>query len=744
MRPTTTPALLLVLVAIVCLAVGGLAIMLATGTPRLGLALAATSEGIRVDAVEDFPDRAWPGASPGLILKAIGAAPKGEESGAANPLPLIADDMTAEPDSFPNYERQQLFFERQGQLHALLTQGEVALHLYSPATNDNRVTLVSPQPTAWWNLAPGFWVQTITGVAGLLIAGWVWSLRPRQLGAFLFMLSGVGLALTTATSAIYANRELAVEPGLFRALVATNHVGVVTFGFSIVSLFLAYPLRLMRPALFWLLPVLALAYLAVDLAHAATPDLLYVIVMALMLAILIAVLAQWWATRKSPPDRAALNWVGLSVLAGAGAFTVLAAAPILLGLPAGLSQSYASGVLILIYVGIALGLRRYRLFELGDWAYRVLFFTVAALLLLGLDALLIVSLKFDTAPALGISLLAVGFIYLPAREWLWQRFTRTRKIAEHELFSSALDVAFAPTPGQSAARWRELLQRLFDPLTISDTENVEKTRASGDGLQLDLPPVAGAPALRLSYPQAGRGLFSPTDIALANQLVTLTERAEEGRNAYLRGVGEERRRLARDLHDDVGARLLTGLHTADEVTRATLQAALADIRSIVSGLAGDEAGLDRVLAELRHEAARRLEAAGILLDCPLPDEDLADIRLDYRLHKALTSATREVVSNVIRHSGATMMNVSLTLSPQSMRLTFADNGKGLSDAARAGETTGFGLRNLRQRIGDVGGNLDMVSTDGGTTITLDIPLRLDPSTPEPGMRRDAGMLDSAS
>src|SRR5690606_11148282 len=249
-----------------------------------------------------------------------------------------------------------------------------------------------------------------------------------------------------------------------------------------------------------------------------------------------------------------------------------------------------------------------------------------------IDAVLIVALNFDAAPALGLSLALVAFVYLPLRDFIWRRVTARKRVPQHELFASALDIAFAPSPEESALRWRGLLTRLFDPLEINPGKGESSVPASSDdGLALDLPGLAGLPPLRLTFPYSGRGLFSPSDVKLAGNLVTLLERAEESRQAYMRGVGEERRRMARDLHDDVGARLLTGLHTADERTRPTLQAALSDIRAIVSGLSGEEASLDRVLAETRHEAARRLEAAEIILDWPLPEAEIEAIQLDYPL-----------------------------------------------------------------------------------------------------------------
>jgi signal transduction histidine kinase len=195
--------------------------------------------------------------------------------------------------------------------------------------------------------------------------------------------------------------------------------------------------------------------------------------------------------------------------------------------------------------------------------------------------------------------------------------------------------------------------------------------------------------------------------------------AEGSRGAYERGVAEERQRIARDLHDDLGARLLAGLHSGDARTRPLLQAALADVRTIVSGLAGEQASLGSVLAETRHESAWRLEAAGIALDWPLPDEGESPV-LDYRQSKALISSVREVLSNIIRHAQASLVRAEIELSNGLLLVRVSDNGRGMA-AATPGR--GYGLKSIRGRVEDVGGRLTIASTPAGTTVEMVVPLK---------------------
>lgn len=723
------PLIMVAAIAAFAAITGIMTLWLAATTPWLGVPLVA------LDAYV-VAAQAAPGIGPGTKLEAIGVP--------GGPLiPLAGIDLLAEPDSLSTYAEIRQFYARQDRLFALL--GEPVLNLHGMGSNGLPFSVdVTPQSRPIWSLPVSFWIQFVTGIVSVLISGWVWALRPRQLAPALFAISGLGVLSVTLTSAFYAHRGLALPADAYALLVPINHLGIFLFGGSLIGLFLIYPRQLVKKHWLWLIPAVLTPYLVLDILHAGPEaEFYYYLVLGITVGILGLIAAQFRATRGSPDERAVLGWLGLSVALSLCIFAFLSLAPDLLGLGSPLAQHYAAGAIIVIYVGIALGLRRYRLFELGEWAYRLLYYAIGAFLLLALDAALVAGLNLDLAPALAISLLLVGLIYLPLRDWLWRRLFARNQIQQHELFSEAMDVAFAPSRTESAARWRHLLARLFDPLeTLESDVNIGAPSIAEDGIMLELPPVAGAPALRLRHPFGGTGLFQPAHLALAVNLVALTERAEESRQAYMRGVGEERRRMARDLHDDVGARLLTGLHTADERTRPILQAALGDIRAIVSGLAGEEAALDRVLAQMRHEAARRLEAAGIAFECPLPDADLPTIRLDYRVHKAMTSAVREIVSNVIRHAEASRLTVTAELAGDRLALTFEDDGKGMPATTLNGDSTGYGLKNLQQRMTDLGG---AIAIDGrlGTTIRLDLPLTLHQRPPEEGVKSAARALNSA-
>ena len=126
-------------------------------------------------------------------------------------------------------------------------------------------------------------------------------------------------------------------------------------------------------------------------------------------------------------------------------------------------------------------------------------------------------------------------------------------------------IAFSESAEAREKLWAAALQRLFNPLqsmTQPDTQAREPAIAD-DGLALHLPACGGVAPRVLRFRDHGKRLFSGRDAEFAASLCHLMDQAAEGRDAHERGIREERLRVARDMHDDIGAKLLTLLHIDD-------------------------------------------------------------------------------------------------------------------------------------------------------------------------------------
>ena len=196
---------------------------------------------------------------------------------------------------------------------------------------------------------------------------------------------------------------------------------------------------------------------------------------------------------------------------------------------------------------------------------------------------------------------------------------------------------------------------------------------------------------------------------------------------------EERRRIARELHDELGQRL-----TALKIDLATLSAqlqlpgndarvagmqamlddTLASVRRIASDLRPpmlDDLGLSAAIEWLAQDASRR---TGIAVHAHLPEQAPA---VDHRVATALYRMVQEALTNVARHAQAKSVEVALQVSGDELELTVADDGVGLDERAlqRAGS---FGLMGLRERAHMLGGQLDIgPRPGGGTRLTARLP-----------------------
>ena len=185
-----------------------------------------------------------------------------------------------------------------------------------------------------------------------------------------------------------------------------------------------------------------------------------------------------------------------------------------------------------------------------------------------------------------------------------------------------------------------------------------------------------------------------------------------------RAVTEERERIFRDLHDDVGAKLLSLVYRAQRAEDADLaRSALRDLRDVVSYTGAARFTLDELAADWRSECEQRLSEAGIRLDW---QSDGAAEALSQPQALNIGRILREAISNVIRHAAASTVAIRLEATEDALYLSIADDGRGLAEDARP---RGRGLRNMQVRAQRLGGEVAQVNGDGGgCRIALRVPL----------------------
>jgi signal transduction histidine kinase len=189
-------------------------------------------------------------------------------------------------------------------------------------------------------------------------------------------------------------------------------------------------------------------------------------------------------------------------------------------------------------------------------------------------------------------------------------------------------------------------------------------------------------------------------------------------------VAEERRRIMADMHDGVGASLISTLSLVEhgEASNAEVAAALRecidDLRLAIDSLEPAEGDLAPVLGGLRYRLEPRLKAAGITLDWQMHDlPTLACLTPRNVLH--VLRILQEAFTNVLKHAQATRIRVATAVDASRVSIEVADDGRGF-DGGTSGR--GYGLDNMRNRAKAIGADLRVVPSAEGTTLSLSLPI----------------------
>ncbi len=208
----------------------------------------------------------------------------------------------------------------------------------------------------------------------------------------------------------------------------------------------------------------------------------------------------------------------------------------------------------------------------------------------------------------------------------------------------------------------------------------------------------------------------------------------EASSLLLRAHENERRRLSRELHDEVGQALMSlrlslGIllrDAADGPLKRRAQATLDILDNTIDGLRRILGRLSPrplenlgLLGAIRREAELLAKQTGMIPDVALP----ARLTLgNQEVEVAIYRLVQEALHNIAKHSGARNFSVALQGSAKRVRLQISDNGAGFGSKT-ATSTENFGVAGMRERVKELGGTLRIYSgKNGGTRLQIEIPL----------------------
>lgn len=197
---------------------------------------------------------------------------------------------------------------------------------------------------------------------------------------------------------------------------------------------------------------------------------------------------------------------------------------------------------------------------------------------------------------------------------------------------------------------------------------------------------------------------------------------------------EERRRIARELHDGLGQELSLAKILADGLHGANGQEKVAELCGVIDNALQQVRSLSHLLhpplleelglvSAIRWYVEGLTKRSGIETSLEMQPEDFP--RLPAKFENAVYRIIQEALTNVFRHSGAKHVSIALRRTAAQLCLAVRDDGNGIPEeiAAFKPGSMGVGVRGMRRRVLELGGDLRFHNTNPGTLVEVTIPCR---------------------
>ncbi|MGQ0701418.1 MAG: ATP-binding protein [Panacagrimonas sp.] len=631
---------------------------------------------------------------------------------------LTSRDLIATPNYLRLYKQQSEFMVQQQAIVDIVRSRAVRVLL-----SDGREIGLAVAPRRPLHAIPIPALLQFTVLPGLviLISFAVLHRWPSDYAARYLVGCALGYMCLISTG-LYTERELALPVALFRVLLAIDNLGgLILLGGSAVALLWNHPVPLTRrPAAPW---IYAVAITGAAVHHFRVFDN---VTLGFFLWCMLSVAAQgvvaglqWRKARGRPAHRAMLKWLLVPWLALAGMYTVLFYIPAAAGLGPQAPPIMGWVLFLLIFVGLALGMTRFRLYYVNPANLLVWFVDgvlIVALLGLGLYAL---DLPYFFAGCLALA--ATGVSHTFVRDAVW-----SAQALQHADFGRVLKMVLETlsqcrSSSEVRASWSRTLEHLFEPRAITSAEAlIDQVEILDDGERMRIPAPSAGGALLLEMPFRGRGLFMPRDARVVKDLYKIFDAVVRYWDSHRDGESGERLRLSRALDAGLDRSLANLAEIAPTAeSKQFAENARLELQRISRSLAEPPRPLTEVLATLREETEERCTAAGIRPawrehSIPLSIELSGQIAFD------LQSIVREAVTNAIRHGGGANLQVEMAWAESDgLGITIEDDGVGSPDTV----VRGLGMGNIQRRAESRGGKLQINASDlGGLRLSILLPL----------------------
>lgn len=557
-------------------------------------------------------------------------------------------------------------------------------------------------------------VVLLSGPSGLSVAYALTALA--QCGNLVFMAVEAGQGLTAST--VPGRWDWPARAAFDLATAA-----------ALVQIAALHPQRLAGGRLWVALGWLAAGGLAAANALGRLPHAWWAVQLGCTALGLLSLLLVSWSNRKRPhPYALVLRRFGAIAL---GTWVLLTAAVAATGDRADLQFNLANVGAMIWYVFLASLLLLVPYLSRSQQVLRefsLLAATSTAATLL--DLVFVAVFSLGQFASMTLSLFVALGAYLWARQWILSHLRGSHRLTMERLFERLYRMAreLETRPQRAGLLLTRLLRELFEPLEVwALRQGPEASRlvGNGSGLIVPVPWLAGADelgalpaALMVRHAHKGRRLFTTEDARLTDRIVDQLRRAVAFDRAVEQGRSEERTRIAQDLHDDIGARLLTLMYQApnrqmEDYIRYTLQ----DLKTLTRGLAAQSHRFEDAAAEWKADLGQRLALAHCELVWRLSCDE--DVELGMAAWSALTRVLRELVSNAIAHARAKQVTVDISLQAGRLSLSVADDGGGGDPQAWR---HGLGLGGVRKRVKQLGGSVEWAAnTPRGVVCRVVVP-----------------------